>query len=73
MRKTERGYDLVLLGRAEAARIDLDQLQDRLSARNYERVRQSLKDAGFRSVFALLSTYGGTGRRSAALAGTCAD
>jgi spermidine synthase len=53
------GYDLVLLGRAEAAKIDVDQIQERLSARNYERVRQSLKDAGFRSAFALLSTYGG--------------
>jgi len=53
------GYDLVLLGRAEAAKIDVDQVQERLSARNYERVRQSLKDAGFRSAFALLSTYGG--------------
>jgi spermidine synthase len=53
------GYDLVLLGRAEAAKIDLDQLQERLSSPTYERVRQSLKDAGFRSLFALLSTYGG--------------
>jgi spermidine synthase len=53
------GYDVVLLGQAGAARIDIDQLQDRLSSTAYERVRQSLKDAGFRSLFALLSTYGG--------------
>jgi spermidine synthase len=53
------GYDLVLLGRAEAAKIDLDQVQDRLSSQNYERVRQSLRDVGFRSALALLSTYAG--------------
>ncbi|MGO8926582.1 MAG: fused MFS/spermidine synthase [Limisphaerales bacterium] len=53
------GYDLVLLGRAEAAKIDLDQVQDRLSSPNYARVRQSLQDVGFRSALALLSTYGG--------------
>ena len=53
------GYDLVLLGRAEAAKIDLDQVQDRLSSPNYARVRQSLRDVGFRSALALLSTYGG--------------
>ena len=41
------------------ARIDIDQLQERLSSPNYERVRQSLKDAGFRSLFALLSAYAG--------------
>jgi spermidine synthase len=53
------GYDVVLLGRAEAAKIDIDLLQDRLSSPAYELVRRSLKDAGFRSLFALLSTYGG--------------
>jgi spermidine synthase len=53
------GYDVVLLGPTEVAKIDLDQLQERLSSPKYERVRQSLKDAGFRSLFALLSTYGG--------------
>ena len=53
------GYDVVLLGQAEAGRIDIDQLQDRLSSPTYERVRQSLRETGFRSVFALLSTYGG--------------
>ena len=37
----------------------MDQVQERLGNRNYERVRQSLKDAGFRSAFALLSTYAG--------------
>ena len=53
------GYDLVLLGRAEAAKIDLDQVQDRLGSQNYAGVRQSLRDVGFRSALALLSTYGG--------------
>ena len=53
------GYDLVLLGRGEPAKIDLDQVQDRLSSPDYARVRQSLRDVGFRSALALLSTYGG--------------
>jgi len=53
------GYDLVLLGQAEAAKINLDQVQDRLSSQNYERVRQSLRNVGFRSALALLSTYAG--------------
>jgi spermidine synthase len=53
------GYDVVLLGGAEPATINLDEIQDRLNSGTYAPVRQSLKDAGFRSAFALLATYAG--------------
>ena len=53
------GYDVVLLGQAEAAKIDVDALYARLQRE--ERVAQSLKDVGFRSVFSLLATYAGQG------------
>jgi spermidine synthase len=41
------GYDAVLLGQAEPARIDLDKLQERLGSYEYARVKQSLLDVGF--------------------------
>jgi spermidine synthase len=52
------GYDIVLLAQqADAMRINVDQLQQRLQ--RYDRVAQSLKDVGFTSVFNLLATYSG--------------
>jgi spermidine synthase len=51
------GYDIVLLGQADAMKIDLDELQQRFL--QDDRVAQSLKDVGFRSVFSLLATYAG--------------
>lgn len=53
------GYDLVLLGQADAAMIDLGQVQRRLSSDGLERVRQSLRDVGFKSSFGLMATYAG--------------
>ena len=41
------GYDAVLLGQVEPAKIDLDRLQGRLNSESYSRVRQSLMDVGF--------------------------
>jgi spermidine synthase len=41
------GYDAVLLGQVEPAKIDLDKLQERLNSEEYSRVRQSLLDVGF--------------------------
>lgn len=53
------GYDTVLLGQAEPARIDLDQLQRRLDKPEYERVARSMREVGFSSAIAMLSTYAG--------------
>ena len=53
------GYDLVLLGGQEPPRIDVDALQRRLEEPGYATVAQSLREAGFVSAVALLSTYAG--------------
>jgi spermidine synthase len=53
------GYDAVLCGQAEPTQFDLEKLQARLNRDDYDRVRQSLKDAGFPSATALLATYAG--------------
>jgi spermidine synthase len=53
------GYDLVLLGPAEAAVINVDQLQQRLDRASYAAVAASLADVGFRSAVDLLATYAG--------------
>ena len=53
------GYDAVLFGQAGPTRIDLDQWESRLARADHARVKQSLKDAGFESVVALLATYAG--------------
>jgi len=52
-------YDAVLFGQAGPTRIDLDQWQSRLARADHARVKQSLKEAGFDSVVALLATYAG--------------
>jgi spermidine synthase len=53
------GYDLVLLGRADDAPIDVDRIERRLATIEYERVRRSLADVGFRSAVDLFGTYVG--------------
>jgi spermidine synthase len=53
------GYDLVLLGRAGDAPIDVEGIQRRLATIEYERVRRSLADVGFRSAAELFGTYVG--------------
>jgi spermidine synthase len=68
------GYDAVLLGQAEPARIDLDKLQETLNTTDYARVKESLAEVGFGAdtgslrletnvwgdpTIALLSTYAG--------------
>ena len=50
---------MVLLGQAGGAIIDLTQVQRRLSSDAFDRVRQSLRDVGFRSSFGLIATYAG--------------
>ncbi len=64
------GYDLVLMGSLRTAttyerppfadgRIDLDQLQRRMTSVEYTDVAKSLRDVGCRSAFSLLATYAG--------------
>ena len=55
------GYDTVLLGQAEATRIDVDQLQEKLERPDQARVAASMREVGFGSAIALLSTYAGQG------------
>ena len=53
------GYDLVLLGQVDPAKIDIDAMQQRLDRPEYARVAASLREVGFPSVVSLLSTYAG--------------
>src|SRR5580658_194323 len=53
------GYDLVLLGSAEAQTIDVDDLERRLAQPGYSGVAASLADTGFHSAVELLATYVG--------------
>jgi spermidine synthase len=53
------GYDLVLLGRAGDTPIDVEGIERRLATIEYERVRRSLGDVGFRSAVDLFGTYVG--------------
>jgi spermidine synthase len=64
------GYDLVLLGRADASPVSVDELQRRLDQPGYSRVAQSLADTEFHSGVDLLATYAG---RSSDLAPFVAD
>jgi len=53
------GYDVVLLGQADAATIDLDELEQRLARLDYTRVARSLYETGIHSTLGLLATYAG--------------
>ena len=56
------GYDVVLLGQAEPiTKIDVDAMERRLASPEYAEVARSLRQIGFDSATALLSTYGGRG------------
>jgi len=54
-----RGYDVVLLARADGTPIDLDRMHARLQSRSYEPVARSLREVGFNSAADLLGTYVG--------------
>jgi spermidine synthase len=54
------GYDLVLLGRAGDTPIDVERIRRRLASEEYERVRRSLAEVGFRSAVDLFGTYVGS-------------
>jgi spermidine synthase len=51
------GYDLVLLGRTGAERIDLTRIERRLDGKDYERVARSLAEVGFDSALDLAGAY----------------
>jgi spermidine synthase len=53
------GYDLVLLGSADATPINVDVLQQRLDQPSYSGVSASLAQTGFHSAVELLATYAG--------------
>jgi spermidine synthase len=53
------GYDLVLLGSADPAPINVDALQRRLDQAGYSGVSASLAETGFHSAVDLLGTYAG--------------
>jgi spermidine synthase len=55
------GYDVVLLGRTEPMKIDVDQLQQRLERPDHLDVAASLAEVKFASALDLLSTYAGQG------------
>jgi spermidine synthase len=53
------GYDTVVLGQVEPARIDVDTLAARIERPDHQRVAESLHQVGFNSLVGLLATYGG--------------
>jgi len=53
------GYDLVLMGQVDPARLDIDAMQARLDRPEGQRAADSLRQVGFGSVVQLLSTYAG--------------
>ncbi len=55
------GYDLVLLGRADSAPVDVNRMQQRLEQTAYSGVAASLVDAAFPSAWDLVATYVGRG------------
>jgi spermidine synthase len=53
------GYDTVLLGQAEPAKFDVNQIQQRLSRPGFSAIEASLGTAGFLSVLDIMATYAG--------------
>jgi spermidine synthase len=56
-----RGYDLVLLGQVEPLKIDVDEMQKKLTSPEYAQVAHSLNEIGINSAVELFSTYAGRG------------
>src|SRR5947199_8787701 len=53
------GYDLVLIGQADATLINVDELQQRLEPPGYTAVSASISEVGFHSGVEVLATYAG--------------
>lgn len=56
-----QGYDVVLVGQAESARIDIDKMEARLNSAGYAPLAKSLSEIGIFSAVDLLSTFAGQG------------
>jgi len=56
-----KGYDVVILGQTAPMKINVDELQQRLSRKNYQSVALSLDDVGIKSGVDLLASYAGRG------------
>jgi spermidine synthase len=54
------GYDLVLMAQVEPIKIDVDEMEAKLSSPEFGEVAQSLREIGFTSATELLATYAGT-------------
>jgi spermidine synthase len=54
-----KGYDVVLAGQVSPLPIDVDAMQTRLDKPDHARISQSLREVGFSSSVALMSTYAG--------------
>jgi spermidine synthase len=52
-----RGYDAVLLGRADDSPIDIEHMQGRLASAAYVSAARSMREVGFDSAVDLLATY----------------
>ncbi len=55
-----QGYDVVLVGTVEPAKIDVDKMQARLNSPEYARMVQSLREIGIYSAVDLMGTYAGS-------------
>jgi spermidine synthase len=53
------GYDIVLLGQVDPAKIDLDAMQARLDEPQSAKIAESLREVGFANIVQLLATYAG--------------
>jgi spermidine synthase len=56
-----KGHDMILLGQVAALKIDLDEMEYRLSRPEYHKVVQSLAQVGMNSTVDLFATYAGRG------------
>jgi len=54
-----KGYDVVLAGQLSPSSIDVDAMQARLDKPDHARISESLREVGFSSSVALMSTYAG--------------
>jgi spermidine synthase len=55
-----QGYDVVLVGQVEPAKIDVDKMQARLNSPEYAKMAQSLREIGIYSAVELAATYAGS-------------
>jgi spermidine synthase len=54
-----QGYDSVVVGKSGGLKINVDELEERLSRQDHQAITQSLAEVGFKSVVQMLATYAG--------------